>query len=645
MFARFLFAAAALFSTVLADGSHAGDGTFFDVGLGACGITSTADQMVVAIAHDTFDNYPGATANPNLNPICGQQVRAYYNGKSVDVTIVDRCAGCNGAFDLDFSRGAFDKIADQGLGRIQITWDWLTGVSSGVLQPTNPPATTPTTTTVAPPTTTTGAEACSPEGAIRCPNENSWEICGSGRWQYNGQLAYPYLDDRNAGNADTTPAAHWNRVIPAPHHPRPISRNQQLTPSPTSPASHTMSTTSLQTSMGQQQVEQPLPNRGYRSYLPNPLVDTNGAAAGDSHSSPRSADLSGPPRWETFPHTGHNPNGPSAVNGGSRGYFDSGHGPVQLPSPTERLAPPQDTQREPSSGPDRRRHRSSPVAYANAASPSTYHARHGSEGADSSATFSSNSSGPHPRHHSDGANGTHRCMSPRLAPILGEPAAPASPFRLPPIVDHPSDKGAVEWNGHMAWRMTPQGPVAAVQGNPPIMSHPPSSDGPLVNDPARPRHAHVQSDVTDVHPRVHHPVPRLKTKTKLTTERRKDICRYAAMNPSARQEDIATVFSIERSTVSKILKHRKEWLARPDDEAERAKNRPIKYPIIEQHLEEDLERWRRERKPITDIAIKRRALEIAQDPNIYSPEHSEFKASQGWVEAFKQRYGIKSSGS
>ncbi|KAL1677898.1 RlpA-like double-psi beta-barrel-protein domain-containing protein-containing protein, partial [Schizophyllum commune] len=167
--------------------------TFFDVGLGACGITSTADQMVVAIAHDTFDNYPGATANPNLNPICGQQVRAYYNGKSVDVTIVDRCAGCNGAFDLDFSRGAFDKIADQGLGRIQITWDWLTGVSSGVLQPTNPPATTPTTTTVAPPTTTTGAEACSPEGAIRCPNENSWEICGSGRWQYNGQLAYPYV--------------------------------------------------------------------------------------------------------------------------------------------------------------------------------------------------------------------------------------------------------------------------------------------------------------------------------------------------------------------------------------------------------------------------------------------------------------------
>ncbi|KAI5896648.1 uncharacterized protein SCHCODRAFT_02745584 [Schizophyllum commune H4-8] len=402
-----------------------------------------------------------------------------------------------------------------------------------------------------------------------------------------------------------------------------------------------MSTTSLQTSMGQQQVEQPLHNRGYRSYLPNPLVDTNGAAAADPHSSPRSADLSGPPRWETFPQSGNNPNGPGAPNGGSRGYFDSGHGPVQLPSPTERLAPSQDAQREPSSGPDRRRHRSSPVAYANAASPSTYHARHGSEGADSSATFSSNSSGSHPRHHSDGANAPHRCMSPRLAPILGEPAASASSLRLPPIVDHPSDKGAMDWTGHMAWRMTPQGPVASLQESPPIMSHPPSSDGPPVNDPAHPRHARVQSDVTDAHSRVHHPVPRLKTKTKLTTERRKEICRFAMANPSARQEDIATAFSIERSTVSKILKHRKEWLARPDDEAERAKNRPIKYPIIEQHLEEDLERWRRERKPITDIAIKRRALEIAQDASIYSPEHREFKASQGWVEAFKQRYGIK----
>ncbi|KAL1748039.1 Non-catalytic module family EXPN protein [Schizophyllum fasciatum] len=183
--------AAALASTALAAGSHTGDGTYYDVGMGACGKVSTADQMVVAVPEAVFDGYPGATANPNLNPICGQQIRAYYGDKSVDVTILDRCGGCSG-FDLDLSRGAFAQLSDLGPGRIQLSWDWLTGVSSGVLAPTQPPATTPTT-TVAPPTTTGGGGACSPEGAVRCPDEHSWEICGSGRWQYNGVVPAPYV--------------------------------------------------------------------------------------------------------------------------------------------------------------------------------------------------------------------------------------------------------------------------------------------------------------------------------------------------------------------------------------------------------------------------------------------------------------------
>ncbi|TRM63961.1 RlpA-like double-psi beta-barrel-protein domain-containing protein-containing protein [Schizophyllum amplum] len=197
MFSRALLVAAALASSVIATtGSHAGKATYYDVGLGACGIVSSADQMVVAVPDTMYSGYPGATANPNLNPICGQQIRAYYGDKSVDVTVVDRCGGCTG-FDLDFSRSAFAQLSDLGPGHVQITWDWLTGVSSGVLAPTQPPATTapPATTTAAPPATTPGStmEYCSTEGAIRCPNENSWEICGSGYWQYNGQLAYPYV--------------------------------------------------------------------------------------------------------------------------------------------------------------------------------------------------------------------------------------------------------------------------------------------------------------------------------------------------------------------------------------------------------------------------------------------------------------------
>lgn len=100
-----------------------GDGTFYEPGLGACGMVNVVTDLIVAVAHNIFDNYPGATANPNNNPICGKVVTAHYQGKSVPVTIVDRCGGCSGDGDLDFTITAFTQLADEAVGRIHgITW-------------------------------------------------------------------------------------------------------------------------------------------------------------------------------------------------------------------------------------------------------------------------------------------------------------------------------------------------------------------------------------------------------------------------------------------------------------------------------------------------------------------------------------------
>ena len=46
-------------------------------------------------------------------------------GNSVDVAITDRCDGCTGSTDLDFSETAFGKLTDIGSGRIEIEWEWL----------------------------------------------------------------------------------------------------------------------------------------------------------------------------------------------------------------------------------------------------------------------------------------------------------------------------------------------------------------------------------------------------------------------------------------------------------------------------------------------------------------------------------------
>ncbi|KAF5385560.1 hypothetical protein D9757_006736 [Collybiopsis confluens] len=112
-------------STIAARATQTGDGTFYGTGLGACGITNTDSDLIAAMAFATFDSYPGATANPNTNPICNKKVTASYQGKSVTVAITDRCAGCAGAADLDFSPAAFNQLADPAVGRIHgVTWTY-----------------------------------------------------------------------------------------------------------------------------------------------------------------------------------------------------------------------------------------------------------------------------------------------------------------------------------------------------------------------------------------------------------------------------------------------------------------------------------------------------------------------------------------
>ncbi|KAF3921503.1 hypothetical protein ABW21_db0209575 [Orbilia brochopaga] len=49
-----------------------GQATFYDPGLGSCGITNSASDLIAAIGYTLFDTK--ATANPNNNPFCGRQI-------------------------------------------------------------------------------------------------------------------------------------------------------------------------------------------------------------------------------------------------------------------------------------------------------------------------------------------------------------------------------------------------------------------------------------------------------------------------------------------------------------------------------------------------------------------------------------------
>ncbi|THH14912.1 hypothetical protein EW146_g5478 [Bondarzewia mesenterica] len=139
----------------VARSDNSGQGTYFTPGLGSCGITNADSDYIVAVSTTIFDNYPGATSNPNDNPICGEKILVTCehdpllisarslsvnqftdsssgspdgDTKTVTVTVTDRCEACS-EYDLDFSPTAFQQLADEALGRIDITWQYVDGTN------------------------------------------------------------------------------------------------------------------------------------------------------------------------------------------------------------------------------------------------------------------------------------------------------------------------------------------------------------------------------------------------------------------------------------------------------------------------------------------------------------------------------------
>lgn len=140
---------------------HIGQATWFHIhqfgNEGACGQTHEDSEFVVALAHGTFDTAPGAdVTNPNGNPLCGKRLMATYQNKSVVLKVVDRCADCEQAANIDLSPTAFKILAPLEVGRLSgVQWDW-----------TELPAGDPAATTPAPAPETEQAPAPAPRGVV-----------------------------------------------------------------------------------------------------------------------------------------------------------------------------------------------------------------------------------------------------------------------------------------------------------------------------------------------------------------------------------------------------------------------------------------------------------------------------------------------
>ncbi|EIW59086.1 Non-catalytic module family EXPN protein [Trametes versicolor FP-101664 SS1] len=93
--------------------THTGRGTWFNVGLGACGKTNVDSDKIVAISSNIY----GSGGN------CDQymHITNTANGKSAWGKVRDECPGC-GSGDIDMSPSLFQSLGSLDTGVLKVSW-------------------------------------------------------------------------------------------------------------------------------------------------------------------------------------------------------------------------------------------------------------------------------------------------------------------------------------------------------------------------------------------------------------------------------------------------------------------------------------------------------------------------------------------
>lgn len=109
------------------DTTYSGDLTMYNGygGYGACGTVLNDSDIFVALSKGIFgeSTYNAATGDAT-NPWCKATIAITANGKTVNAPVVDRCAGCAGADDVDASPALYSALGldASAPGRSKATW-------------------------------------------------------------------------------------------------------------------------------------------------------------------------------------------------------------------------------------------------------------------------------------------------------------------------------------------------------------------------------------------------------------------------------------------------------------------------------------------------------------------------------------------
>jgi len=98
-----------------------GDVTYYDIGMGACGIDNAGEDLAINIVA-LSGSLMGEKSNDNPN--CGRTITIKANGRTTTALVTDKCMGCN-YNSIDVSKKAFLELWDSyDVGRGPCEWWW-----------------------------------------------------------------------------------------------------------------------------------------------------------------------------------------------------------------------------------------------------------------------------------------------------------------------------------------------------------------------------------------------------------------------------------------------------------------------------------------------------------------------------------------
>ena len=136
-------------------------------------------------------------------------------------------------------------------------------------------------------------------------------------------------------------------------------------------------------------------------------------------------------------------------------------------------------------------------------------------------------------------------------------------------------------------------------------------------------------------------LPRLTTqhngtsRRTLTDQDRRRMCQYHEDHPTVKQTEIGAMFGVERSTVSKVLRHKDKYLNREDGTQSPVKKAKGKFPDIERALANWARNHQKSGLPLTDNIIRDKARFFAS--TVGSTDCTAKVNSATWLEKFKQK--------